>query len=115
MFAAYGIRRGLLFAVFVFMALGFSAAVHAQTSFFKSKSETGGKGESQGPMTREELQFAITAFVDSFGARMFEAATELENRAMTSDARLAASRMKYASLASAIEIACGPHPGPATI
>ena len=66
-------------------------------------------------MTREELQFAITAFADSFGARMFEATTELENQAITPSARLAASRMKYASLASAIEIACGPHPGPALL
>ncbi len=117
MFAAYRIRRGILFLVFLSLALGLPATAHAQTSFFKSKSEnkTGGKGESQDPMTREELQFAVTAFVDSFGARMFEAATELENQAMTPDARLAASRMKYASLASAIEIACGPHPGPALL
>ena len=117
MCAAHRMRRGVLFLVVLSLAFGLPAAAHAQTSFFKSKSEskTGGKGESQDPMTREEFQFAITAFVDSFGARMFEAATELENQAMTSEARLAASRMKYASLASAIEIACAPHPGPALL
>ncbi len=113
MVVAYRIRRSLLCLLFLSLTLGFPAAVHALTLLSNSKSETDVKGESQGPMTREELQFAITAFTDSFGARMFEATTELENQAMTSGARLAASRMKYASLASAIEIACGPHPGPA--
>ncbi len=117
MFAAYRIRRGILFLVFLSLALGLPATAYAQTAFFKSKSEnkTSGKGESQGPMARAELQSAVTAFVDSFGAKVSEAATELENQTMTPSARLAASRMKYLSLASAIEIASGPNPAPALL
>ena len=117
MFAAYRIRRGILFLVFLFLALGLPACAHPQafSSKSKSKDKTGGKIESQDPMTQEELRFAVTAFADSFGARVSEAATELENQAMTPSARLAASRMKYLSAASAIEIACSPHPAPALL
>jgi hypothetical protein len=106
-----------LFLVFLSLALGLPAAAHAQTLFSKSKSEnkTDEKGESQDAMTRAELQAAVRAFADSFGARVAEAATELENQAMILGARLAASRMRYLSVPSSIEISCGPHPAPALL
>jgi len=105
----------MLFLVLLLLCLSLPASAHAQTLSSKSESEnkTGVKTNSQGTMTQEELQFAIMAFADNFGAKVTEASIKLENQATTPDARLAASRMKVFSVASAVGIASGPYPGPA--
>jgi len=110
-------KSGTFFLILLLLGVSLPASAHAQTLSPKSKPEnkTGVKTNSQGAMTQEELQFAVMAFADNFGAKVTEASIKLENQATTPNARLAASRMKVFSVASAVGIASGPYPGPALL
>ncbi len=71
----------------------------------------GQDSSSESRYTREEIQGAVISFADSWAAQIFEAATEVAERAGTVEARRHTDRFRYYGATAAFDIASHPNPG----
>ena len=107
------ICRGLTFILLLFLAWSFLAEVRCMAA--QSRPTSKANNEVPIGMTPEELQSAVMNFADSLMPIVGRASIFLERKLPSTEARLEASRLKFYTFSSAIDIASSPSSGAALL